>query len=181
VAMRSSPDLLSIGEAAILLRSSRQQVTDLCARGLLPYVSIGTQRKLRRSDVEALIRPALSRVETEQLWLHRAIAGRFVADPAALLAAATINLRRLRRLHPEGRSWEWIDRWQAVLDEGPESVLEALTSSAGYAVELRRTSPFAGVLSERERQTVLDALAVTRRERARSMRAETLERVLRAV
>jgi excisionase family DNA binding protein len=173
--------LLSIGEAAILLRSSRRQVTDLCARGLLPCVSVGTQRRLRRSDVEALIRPALSRTEVEELWLHRAIAGKFVANPAALLAAAAINLRRLRRLHPEGHSWEWIDRWQAVLDEGPEAVLEALTSSAGYAVDLRATSPFAGILSEVERRTVLGALAETRREQARPMRAETLERVLRAV
>jgi excisionase family DNA binding protein len=179
--MRTSPDLLSIGEAAILLRSSRRQVTDLCARGLLPYVSVGSQRKLRRADVEALIRPALSRSETEQLWLHRAIAGKFVADPASVLAAATRNLGRLRRLHPEGRSWEWIDRWQVVLDEGPEAVLEALTSSAGYAVELRGTSPFAGVLSEVERRTVLGALSETRREQARPMRAETLERVLRVV
>jgi excisionase family DNA binding protein len=179
--MRTSPDLLSIGEAAILLRSSRRQVTDLCARGLLPYVSVGLQRKLRRTDVEALIRPALSRIEAEQLWLHRAVAGKFVTNPAALLATAAINLRRLRHRHPYGRSWEWIDRWQAVLDEGPESVLEALTSSAGYAVELRTTSPFAGILSEVERRTVLDALAETRREQARPMRAETLERVLRVV
>ena len=181
MAMRSSPDLLSIGEAAILLQTSRQQVTNLCARGLLPYVSIGTQRKLRRADIEALIRPALSRAQTEQLWLHQAIAGKFVADPAAVLAAAGANLRRLRRLHPDGCSWEWIDRWQAILDDGPEAVLAALTSSAGYAVELRSTSPFVGILSEVERRTVLDAFAETRRERARSMRAETLERVLRVV
>jgi excisionase family DNA binding protein len=181
VALRTSPDLLSIGEAAILLRSSRRQVTDLCARGLLPYVSIGTQRKLRRADVEALIRPALSRVETEQLWLHRAIAGKLVNDAASVLATAEINLRRLRRLHPDGHSWDWIDRWQAVLDEGPEAVLEALTSSAGYAVEMRMTSPFAGVLSEVERRRVLESLAETRRERARPMRVEDLERVLRVV
>jgi excisionase family DNA binding protein len=181
VAMRSSPDLLSIGEAAILLRSSRRQVTDLCARGLLPYVVVGTHRRLRRADVEALIRPALSRTEIEQLWLHRAIAGKFVANPAALLAAAAINLRRLRRMHPERTPWEWLDRWQAVIDEGPEAVLEALTSSAEYAVELRATSPFAGILSEVERRTVLDALADTRREQARPMRPETLERVLRVV
>lgn len=176
--MRTSPDYLSIGEAAILLRSSRRQVVDLCARGLLPYVSIGTHRKVRRADVEALIRPALSRAETEQLWLHRAIAGKFVTNPAALLAAAAINLRRLRRMHPEGCSWEWLDRWEAVLDQGPEAVLEALTSSAGYAVELRATSPFAGVLSEVERRRVLEALADTRREQARPVSAETVERVL---
>jgi excisionase family DNA binding protein len=181
VAMRTSPELLSIGEAAILLRSSRRHVVDLCARGLLPYVAVGTHRRLRRADVEALIRPTLSRTEIEQLWLHRAIAGKFVANPAALLAAAAINLRRLSRLHPEGRSWDWLDRWQAVLDDGPEAVLEALTSSADFAVDLRSTSPFAGILSEVERRTVLNALAETRQEQARPMRAEVLERVLRVV
>jgi excisionase family DNA binding protein len=176
-----SSELLSIGEAAILLRSSRQQIVDLCARGLLPYVSGGRHPHLRRADVEALIQPALTRQELEQLWLHQAIAGKFVANPAALLAAAAITLRRLRRLHPEGTSWEWLDRWQVVIDDGPDAVLEALTSSAEYAVALRSASPFTGILSEVERQTVLDALAESRRDRARPMPAEKLERVLRAV
>jgi excisionase family DNA binding protein len=178
--MRPS-DLLSIGEAAIMLRSSRQQVVDLCARGLLPYVIDGTHRRVRRADVEAFIRPALNRAELEQLWLHQAIAGKFVANPAALLAAAAINLRRLRHLHPEGRAWEWLDRWQVVLESGPEAVLDALTSSSEYAVELRSTSPFTGILSEGERRTVLAALAESRRDRARPMSVETRERVMRAV
>jgi excisionase family DNA binding protein len=178
--MRTS-DLLSVGEAAILLRASRRHVLDLCARGLLPYVSIGSHRRLRRADVEALIRPELSRAAVEQLWLHRAIAGKFVANPTALLAAAEINLRRLRRLHPEGRHWDWLDRWQARLDDGPDAVLEALTSSAQYAVELRSNSPFVGILSEVERRRVLNALAETRREQARPMRFETRARVMRAV
>jgi excisionase family DNA binding protein len=178
--MRSS-ELLSIGEAAILLRSSRQQVVDLCARGLLPYVADGDHRRLRRADVEALIRPALTRHQLEQLWLHRAIAGKFVSNPAALLAAATITLRRLRRLHPDGHSWEWLDRWQAVIDSGAEAVLDAMTSSAEYAIELRSTSPFTGILSEVERRTVIEALAESRRDRARQMPMEKLERVLRAV
>ncbi|MFI5893273.1 helix-turn-helix domain-containing protein [Actinoplanes sp. NPDC051513] len=173
--------MLSIGEAAILLRSSRQQVVDLCARGLLPYVTDGAHRRLRRADVEALIRPALTREQLEQLWLHRAIAGKFVSNPAALLAAASITLRRLRRLHAKGHSWEWLDRWQAVIDSGAEAVLDALTSSAEYAIELRGTSPFTGILSEVERTTVLDALAESRRDRARQMPMEKLERVLRAV
>jgi hypothetical protein len=98
-----------------------------------------------------------------------------------LLAAAAINLRRLRRLHPEGRAWEWLDRWLVVLESGPEAVLDALTSSAEYAVELRGTSPFTGILSEVERRTVLTALAESRQDRARPMPMETLERVMRAV
>lgn len=178
--MRTS-DLLSIGEAAILLRASRQQVVALCSRGLLPYVMVGPQRRVRRADVEALIHPRLTRQQLEQLWLHQAIAGKFVSNPAALLAAAAITLRRVRRLHPNGGDWEWIDRWQVVIDNGAEAVLDALTSSAEYAIELRVSSPFTGILSESERATVLEALADSRRDRARPMPMTKLEQVLRAV
>jgi excisionase family DNA binding protein len=178
--MRTS-DLVTVGEAAILLRASRGHVVDLCSRGLLPYVRIGVQSRIRRADVEALLHPSLTRAELEQLWLHRAIAGKFVTNPASVRAAATINLRRLRRLHPEGGAWGWLDRWQVVLEDGPEAALDALTSSAAYAVELRRTSPFAGVLSEEERAAVLAAFEDSRRDRARPMPMETVERVLRAV
>jgi excisionase family DNA binding protein len=174
-------DLVTTGQAAILLRSSRAHVVDLCLRGLLPFVRVGGQRRIRRSDVEALIQPSLTREQLEALWLHTALAGKVVANPPALLAAAAINLRRLRRMHPEGRAWDWLDRWEATLDEGVEAVLDALTSSAEYAIELRITSPFAGILSECERRQVLDAFAESRRDRARPMRPEKLEQVLRTV
>jgi excisionase family DNA binding protein len=177
----ATQDLLTTGEAARLLRSSRAQVVDLCLRGLLPYVKVGVQRRVRRADVEALIEPALSREQMESLWLHRAVAGRVVQNPPAVLAAAAINLRRLRRMHPEGRAWDWLDRWEATLDEGVESVLDALTSSAEYAIELRNTSPFAGILPEAERRAVLAAFADSRQDRARPMRREVLEQVLRSV
>jgi hypothetical protein len=136
---------------------------------------------MRRCDVEALIEPRMDREQLETLWLHRAVAGRLVRDPRAVLAAAAINLRRLRRLHPEGRAWGWLDRWDAVLEQGVEAVLEALTSSAAYAVELRTTSPFTGILPEGERQAVLAAFADLRRDHARSMPPEKFERVLRSL
>jgi hypothetical protein len=136
---------------------------------------------VRRSDVEALIEPALTREQMQQLWLHRAVAGKVVQDPAPLLAAATINLRRLRRMHPDGAAWEWLDRWEAVIDDGVESVLDALTSSAEYAVELRVNSPFAGILTETERRAVLASFAESRRDRARPMRPEKLEKIFRGV
>ena len=172
---------MTTGEAAVLLRSSRAHVADLCLRGLLPYATINTQRRIRRCDVEALIEPRMDPEQQETLWLHRAVAGRLVRDPRAVLAAAAINLRRLRRLHPEGRAWEWLDRWDAVLEQGAEAVLEALTSSAAYAVELRTASPFAGILPESERLAVVKACADNRREHVRSMPPEKFERVLRSV
>ncbi len=172
---------MTTGEAAVLLRSSRAQVVDLCLRGLLPYVTIGSQRRIRRCDVEALIEPGMNREQREALWLHRAVAGRLVRDPHTVLAAAAANLRRLRQMHPGGRAWEWLDRWDAVLAQGVEAVLDALTSSAAYAVDLRAASPFAGILPEGERRTVVAALAESRRDHARSMRPGEVERVLRSV
>jgi excisionase family DNA binding protein len=178
--MRTS-DLLAIGEAAVLLRSTRQRVLDLCARGLLPYVSVGAYRRIRRADVEALIETSLTRTQLEQLWLHQAIAIRFAENPFALLATAAANLRRLRALHGDDLEQEWLDRWQIVLDDGPGAVLDALTSPVEYAVRLRQTSPFAGVLSEVERRNVLGALAERRRVQVRPMRLQTRERMMRAV
>jgi excisionase family DNA binding protein len=160
-------ELLTTGEAAVLLRSSRQHVVDMCERGLLPYVKVGVHRRLRRADVEAVLRPELTRDQLKALWLHRAVAGRLVSDPEAVLVKAAANLERLREVHPDGMAAMWLDRWRAVLDEGIEAVLEVLTSRAPHAVELRQNSPFAGVLPDAERRAVLAAFAARwRNERA---------------
>ncbi|WP_234358917.1 excisionase family DNA-binding protein [Plantactinospora sp. BC1] len=160
-------DLLTTGEAAVLLGSSRQHVVDMCDQGLLPYVRVGSHRRLRRSDVEAVLRPELTRDQLKALWLHRAVAGRLVSDPDAVLAKAAANLERLRSVHPDGMAAKWLERWRAVLDAGVESVLTVLTSRRPDDVELRQNSPFAGVLSETERRAVLAAFA----QRWRSDRA----------
>jgi len=152
-------ELLTTGEAAVLLGSSRQHVVDLCERGLLPCSRAGTHRRVRRVDVEAMLRPDLTRDQLKALWLHRAVAGRLVADPGAVLSKARVNLDRLRRVHPDGMASVWFDRWQVVLDDGVEAVLEVLTSRSPHAVELRQNSPFAGVLPEVERHAVLASFA----------------------
>lgn len=161
-----SDDLLTTTEAAALLRSSRQHVVDLCERGILPFVRVGTHRRLAQADVLALLRPELTRDQLKSLWLHRAVAGRLVADPDEVLATAAENLRRLKRVHPDGMAAMWLERWRQVLDAGAEAVLEVLTSRGGDAAELRQNSPFAGVLPESTRQAVLAAFAERwRRER----------------
>jgi excisionase family DNA binding protein len=157
--MTDDGELLTTGEAAVLLGSSRQHVVDLCERGLLPYVKVGAHRRISRADVQAVLRPELTRDQIKALWLHRAVAGRLVTDPDRVLAKAEANLERLRRVHPGGMASLWLDRWRATLDDGVEAVLDVLTSRSAHAVELRQNSPFAGVLSETERQAVLAAFA----------------------
>jgi excisionase family DNA binding protein len=157
-------ELLTTGEVAALLRSSRQHVVDLCDRGLLPYIKIGTHRRIRRVDLEAILTPALTRDQLKAIWLHRAVAGRLVADPATVLAKAASNLDRLAAIHPDGMAARWLERWRQILNSGTEAVLDVLTSRSPSATDLRQNSPFAGVLSEPERHAVLSAFTQTWRQ-----------------
>jgi excisionase family DNA binding protein len=150
-------ELLSTGQVARLLGCSRQHVVDLCTLGALPYVSVGTHRRIRRSDVERLAGGTLRRDQERSLWLHRVVSGRLAMETAPVMEAAAKNLRPLREVHPEGMTARWLDRWEEILRAGPDAVFEALTSRAEWAVELRQNSPFAGVLTPAERQAALDS------------------------
>jgi len=162
--MVRDPDLLTTGEAAALLGCSRQHVVDLCARGDLPCLTVGTHRRVRRADVEALAtapvgaRGRARRPEqVRSLWLHRAVAGRLARDPERVLRRARRNLERLERAHPAGTSSRWLARWRRLVEEGPEAVMRVLGAESAEADELRRNSPFAGVLPDAERLAILRA------------------------
>jgi len=73
--------LLTTGEAAVLLGVSRQHVVYLREMGRLPFVKIGSHRRLHRADVEAVLWPELTRDQLKALWLHHAVASRLVSDP----------------------------------------------------------------------------------------------------
>jgi len=152
-------DLITTGQAAAMLGSSRQHIVDLCDRGLLPCLTVGTHRRIRRSAVEQLAfgapseRP-LTRDQERSLWLHRAVAGKLALDPERVLATARANLDKQGAVHGH-RAAPWLARWTALLERGATAVLDVLTSRDEFAVELRQNSPFAGVLTDVERQAAL--------------------------
>jgi excisionase family DNA binding protein len=155
-------ELIRTGTAAHILGTSRQHIVDLCNQGVLSCVRSPTQRRVRRTEVEALTagmespRPP-NRDQRQSRWLNAAVAGRVVSDPAGTLEHARRNLQHLRTAHPRGMTTRWLDRWSSILESGPEAVLETLTSASPEAVELRQNSPFAGVLSDEERRAILTA------------------------
>ena len=153
-----SVDLLTTNRAATLLGCSRQHVVDLCTSGRLPYTRIGSHRRIRRADVEAFAtaRP-LRREELRSLWLHRVVAGKVVMDPDRAIAMARRNLARM--LVAEPRAATYVESWERLLDSGPEPVLAMLTSDTAEAIQLRQNTPFAGLLTEAERQAALTAFA----------------------
>ena len=156
--------LLTTGEAARLLNSSRQHVVDLCERGDLPFTTIGSHRRVRRADVDA-VRTRTDRLTRDQqrsLWLAYAIAGRLVADPEHVMAAARANLAQMRSAS-RGQAARWLDEWARLLDGPLEKILATLTATSPKAKELRQNSPFAGALTDDERRRILDAWNHTRR------------------
>ena len=159
-------ELLTTGEAALILNTSRQHVVDLCERGDLPFVTTGSHRRVRRADVDALRTRTqrLTRDQDRSLWLGYAIAGKLVADPLGVSGKARRNLARLERVHSGGASSRWLAEWEKLLDGPVEGVLEALTSRIPRARELRQNSPFAGVLTEQERRTALSGFSAARRK-----------------
>jgi excisionase family DNA binding protein len=166
--MEGDAKLLTTGQAATLLGCSRQHVVDLCERGDISSLTVGTHRRVRRADVEAFASAATGTgaglsgrarrpEQARSLWLHRAVAGRLARDPERVLRRARRNLDRLEGAHPTGMSRRWLARWRALVEQGPEAVMRALVAESEEADELRQNSPFAGVLSEAERLAILQA------------------------
>ena len=150
--------LLSTGEAAKLLNSSRQHVVDLCDRGELPFTTVGVHRRVRRGDVEA-VRTRTQRLTRDQqrsLWLAYATAGRIVEDPQRARRIAQTNLARMRE-SSRGQTQRWLDEWTKLLDGPLERVLTTLTSPSPKGREMRQNSPFSGLLDEAERARVLNS------------------------
>lgn len=116
--------------AAVDLGTSRQHVVDLCTRGVLPFTSTGTHRRIHRHDVEALSSVPLTREAERSLWLHRAVAGHLVGGPGAVLTTARENLARMQAVHASGMSAVWLSAWEVLLDAGVDAVLDTLTSRA---------------------------------------------------
>jgi excisionase family DNA binding protein len=149
-------ELVTTGEAAKLLNSSRQHVVDLCERGDLPYTTTGRHRRIRRSDIEQ-IRTRTERLTRDQqrsLWLAYATVARIVEDPRRARALALANLGRMRA-ESRGQAVSWLEEWEQLVIGPVDRLLSSLVSPSPRGRELRQNSPFAGLLSDAQRVQVL--------------------------
>lgn len=158
-ALAEREELLTTGEAARILNSSRQHVVDLCNKGDLPYTTVGRHRRIRRRDIEAVRSrtQGLTRDQRRSLWLNTAVAGKLVTKPRQVLATARTNLATLTARHPRGQAARWLEQWATLLDGPTERIVEVLTSPTPWAREMRQNSPFGGVLDDGERLEILSS------------------------
>jgi excisionase family DNA binding protein len=150
--------MLKTGEVARLLGVSRQHVADLCDRGKIEHVRVGTHRRIPRSEVNRLTSNRLTREEEKSLRLHQALLTSMLAEPDAVISKARDNLNRWTGMHrPDGMTARYLEEWKRVLDGGLDAIVDVVISPTQEARELRQNSPFAGVLPDETRRQVLRA------------------------
>jgi hypothetical protein len=83
--------------------------------------------------------------------------GELSRDPDRVRAIARDNITRWREFHAGRLSiLAALDRWSEILDDdGVESIVATLTGQSEEAEDLRQNSPFAGVLSQEQREQAL--------------------------
>lgn len=97
------------------------------------------------------------RIDARSLAMHRAIAEKLRRQPE-LLVIASENMERWRPT--AGRSTPYLDAWEAILRRPFEEVLRVIQEDSEQMRAMRQSSPFAGVLSPKERWEIYDAFAV---------------------
>ncbi len=98
-----------------------------------------------------------ARIDARSLALHRAIAAKLSAAPE-LLAIAHDNIRRWTAT--AGRSQPYLDAWEQLLALPLNQLLERMEQDTERMRAMRQASPFAGVLTPKERWAIYDAFAV---------------------
>lgn len=96
------------------------------------------------------------REKQRSLWLNRAVVGELTRDPDRVMAIARANIARWRDVHAHRPGiLAALDQWGKILDAGVEAVVAVLTGHSEAAEDLRQNTPFAGVLTQEQRDQAL--------------------------
>jgi hypothetical protein len=107
---------------------------------------------IRRSG--GLVRNAMDKqrlIEQRILAQHEIVAQRLRANPDNVLARARANLTRWKARYEDEAQPTYLHEWEVLLAGPLKRVEEVLTADSQDARRLRSSSPFAGVVSARER------------------------------
>ena len=115
--------------------------------------STGTQLVVELDD-------GMTRSDRRSLALHAAIAQRLATDPDRVLQLARRNLKTMRGTASTRGAYRLLDSWaELIADRDVAAITRVLRDTSEHARDLRQMTPFAGVLNDKERVSVLAAAA----------------------
>ncbi|HKY14424.1 MAG TPA: helix-turn-helix transcriptional regulator [Microthrixaceae bacterium] len=97
--------------------------------------------------------PPMTRDQERSLVLHRHLAERLVADPRRVLSTARRTLATMEEANPGAKPL--LEEWSRIIDRPLEEVVSQLLDPSEHGRDLRQVTPFAGVLSARERAAIV--------------------------
>ena len=92
-------------------------------------------------------------IDQRSLALHRMVAERVMDDPA-LFEKVRATLMRWRETVCSA-SQPYLEEWERLMNQGVEACLSVAVEDSQRAATLRQSSPFSGVLTNRERFSFL--------------------------
>jgi len=146
---------LTQGQLAELAATSRERINTYEREQVSPQADT-LERVLAAMQFELSAVSELTFEERRSLAISTAVSRKLRANSADVLAKARTNIEKMRSIGP--REQRWVDVWESLLALGAGHVEALLTSTDQFARDLRQSSPFAGVLSEKERREVLKEL-----------------------
>jgi hypothetical protein len=94
-------------------------------------------------------------LEARSLAMHAVIARKIERDPT-LLAIAHRNMERWSGRWKDGPP-AWLKEWQEVLKQPWQRIAAIITEPSEHGARVRQSSPFAGVLTNKERWRIYEA------------------------
>lgn len=151
----STEKMLRTGEVASRLGVSRQHVVDLCNQGKLPCTVVGTHRRIPERAVIAATVGRDRRLDghEQSLALHALLVSKLLRDPDRVLETARRNVERDRETG-NAHSESYTREWGKLLKRDIPSLIGAMLDPSDHGVTLRSCTPFTGVLSAGEVQSV---------------------------
>lgn len=152
----STGHLLRTGEVASRFGVSRQHVVDMCKQGKLPYIMVGSHRRIPVDAVDAKttsIRGHHGDGHAQSLALHAAIVPKLVNDPTGVLGIARKNIERDYALGDQ-HSAIYTREWESVIEAGIPAVIETMLDPSERGTTLRSCTPFTGVLDVDEERAI---------------------------
>jgi transcriptional regulator with XRE-family HTH domain len=158
--VRKLRDRARVTQSVLAEAGGTSQPTIAAYEGGRKSPTLDTLRRLASSvglELAVDFHPPLKREERRSLFLHAEIARRLAENPEAVLERARGNLARMARAHPG--TAPLLEEWKVILERPLEHLVPVLVDPAPHARELRQVTPFAGVLSARERAAVYRAFS----------------------
>ena len=95
----------------------------------------------------------MSREDQRSLAYHQALAAKLRKQPELTLEKAKRTLSKMSAKHPGAN--KLLDRWRQWLELPPEALISRILDPGVEAREMRQVTPFAGLLSAKERTRIL--------------------------